>query len=151
MATIMRFSVSEMKPRGTLLSPTDAGAFELAPVHVNRLENRNCSDAADDEGDWNGDPLQGPARDHQDARDHFRDHFAEGVDIRVAHVPPSQEIVSHEHVRESLKVPKLQDHQDAHAEGNEPFGGAQRYQSSTRGPSRCQNHRERCREDRDDG
>ena len=43
-ATIIRFSVSDTKPERHVAAAADAGALELAPVDVDRLEHRDRAD-----------------------------------------------------------------------------------------------------------
>ncbi len=59
-AIIIRFSVSEMKPRGTLLDP-HAGALQFTLVDVNRLEDRNSPYRTDEHRDWTDNQFRAPA------------------------------------------------------------------------------------------
>ena len=89
MPTIIRFSVSETKPSGTLAATADAGAFDLALVDVDRLEHRDNADGADEQGHQDQDPVQG-TRCHQDAGQRL----AERVGVGVADPAPGQEFIS---------------------------------------------------------
>jgi len=136
MAIIIRFSVSDRKPNGTLLAPPTqahfypfaelvAGAFQLPLVEIDRLEDRYRPNAADKEGKRRRNPRE-RARDHQCACDQL----GEGIEFGVGQEALGQQIVVEEHGRESLDVLELQHCEGHHRKADEPFAGAHRERRS---------------------
>src|SRR5690242_15523713 len=81
----------------------DAGAFDFALLDIDSVEHRDRAHAANEECDRHRNDLE-RARDHEDARERFR----ERIDIGVGQPAPREEIVVEEHGREALDVLKFQ-------------------------------------------